>query len=298
MASRQADIPSNTSETCTTVRYRRHSVLVMVLIRPDYAYTYTVRKRRSDETLQESQRDKQLLKAAAAGHTSRVRYLLQLGADRDFSEGEDGFTALHNAAFSGFEDTARVLLEEGADVAAQSLDFGTPLHVAALRGRVNVLRLFLDDFRANPDAESRAVGLPLHCACASGDSETISALLTRVAAVDSNALVDFRLVFPDPNARRQSFITETWECQPLFVATWRGNLDGVVGATQCWRTHPDRSSSDTEETGPRWNVWKGLTGGASSSLSGKHHCASCICYLQQSGDHRGALGKWSIPSEA
>lgn len=185
---------------------------------PDYAYTYTVRKRRSDETLQEGQRNGQLLKAAAAGHTPRARYLLQLGADRDFSDDEKGFTALHHAALSGFEDTVQLLLDEGIDVAAQALDLGTPLHVAALKGRVNVLNLLLK-FRADPNAESHAVGRPLHCACAAGDLETVSALLANSADVNANVTFDFRPLDPSLVAGSRHWLTRSWKCQPLFVAT-------------------------------------------------------------------------------
>lgn len=189
----------------------------MALILSDYAYKYTIQKRRSDETLREDQRNKQLLKAAAAGHTPRVRYLLELGVDRDFSDEEAGFTALHHAALSGFEDTVELLLNEGADVEAQSLVRGTPMHLAALKGRVNILKLLLS-FRAEPNATSASVGRPLHCACAAGDLEAINILLSSGAKVDQTALVDLRLVYTalDPDARL--WAAQAWECRPLFVA--------------------------------------------------------------------------------
>lgn len=155
-----------------------------------------MQKRRSDETLLVDQRNKQLLKAAAAGHTPRVRYLLHLGVDLDFSDDEAGFTALHHAALSGFEDTVEVLLSAGADVAAQSLDQGTPLHLAALKGRLHVVQGLLNA-RADANEESHAVGRPLHCACAAASLDVVRELLARNAAVNSTAMVDFRLVYPN-----------------------------------------------------------------------------------------------------
>ena len=48
-------------------------------------------------TLQEKQRNDNFLRAAAEGQGHRVRYLIQLGADLDYSD-DYGFTALHHAA--------------------------------------------------------------------------------------------------------------------------------------------------------------------------------------------------------
>lgn len=52
----------NNSECPLVKRYRDRAMLIAA----DYAYQYTVKKRRSDDTLREDQRNKQLLKAVAA----------------------------------------------------------------------------------------------------------------------------------------------------------------------------------------------------------------------------------------
>lgn len=84
------------------------------------SYHYTLRQRRSDETLREDQRSGVLLKAAAEGQTPRIKRLLKLGADTDYADESSGYTALHHAVLSGFEDVVEGLLEAGADVNAQS----------------------------------------------------------------------------------------------------------------------------------------------------------------------------------
>ena len=66
-------------------------------------FNYTIRKRRSDETLREDGRNRAFLLASAEGQTPRVRHLLRLGVDLDYSD-ENGFNALHHACLSGFED--------------------------------------------------------------------------------------------------------------------------------------------------------------------------------------------------
>lgn len=189
---------------------------------PDNYYQYTIQKRRSDETLREDQRNKQLLKAAAAGHTPRVKYLLQLGADLDFSDDEAGFTALHHAALSGFEDTVEFLLEQGADVAARALDHGSPLHLAALKGRCNVVKALLRS-RADANEENEAVGWPLHCACAAASEEVVQELLAHGSVVDHVAWVDFRLMYSELVLRKDDWRTRRWGCPPLLLAATSGS---------------------------------------------------------------------------
>ncbi|KAI5358295.1 putative ankyrin repeat-containing domain superfamily [Septoria linicola] len=205
---------------------------------------YTIRQRRSDETLREDGRNRELLRAAAEGQTRRVEYLIQAGADRDYSDDRDGFTALHHAALSGFEDTVEVLVSTyGLDVNAPSLEHGTPLCLAALKARVNFVRLLLDA-RANVNAQGRSLGSPLHAACDAGDSEVARMLLRKGADAClrrnvklGGSLIVFRAALiphlecmyrafamsRDPDRRRNNnrFSAETadWaDCTPLHIA--------------------------------------------------------------------------------
>lgn len=121
-----------------------------------------------------------------------------------------------------------LLLKAGADPDAQSLDHGTPLHLAALKGRSNVLEVLLS-FRANPEAESHAVGQPLHCACAAGELNVLSKLLAWGVAVNMDCAVDLRLIWPDSSpAGPYDWPIESWQCQPLFVATCIGKTEAVL----------------------------------------------------------------------
>src|SRR5213592_4179379 len=61
-----------------------------------------------------------IFEAAAAGRTERVRELLREDPSLANAFGEDGFHPLGLACFLGHVDTARVLLEQGADVDALS----------------------------------------------------------------------------------------------------------------------------------------------------------------------------------
>ena len=44
--------------------------------------------------------------------------------------GRDGFTPLHVAAFKGYTDVVRLLLNNGADINAVAIGGKTPLHLA------------------------------------------------------------------------------------------------------------------------------------------------------------------------
>lgn len=157
--------------------------------------------------------------AAANGHTARVNYLLRLGADIDYAD-DRGLTALHHAAYSGWEDTVDSLLSSGANSEAQAVICGTPLHLAAVRGRENVVRLLLRR-RAVIDARSDVLGTPLHAACMSGNVACVRALIDRGASQEARGRVYCM--------RELGRLTWTWtavdnesgylcDCQPLGVA--------------------------------------------------------------------------------
>jgi hypothetical protein len=71
--------------------------------------------------------------ASRAGRVELVVALLDLGIPPDASWGTTGWTALMVAAFDGQPDTARLLIEAGADVNHRSQDGRTPLSMAHQR---------------------------------------------------------------------------------------------------------------------------------------------------------------------
>jgi ankyrin repeat protein len=125
--------------------------------------------------------DTALCSAAWCGDLEMVLELLNLKADVN-DPGFDNWTAIHNASqgpdptFSNTSynnpqlspDVIRLLLEHGADVNARVVHAGeddderrTPLHVAAERGRVEVVCLLLEH-GANVGAEDDNGRTPLH----------------------------------------------------------------------------------------------------------------------------------------
>jgi len=96
-----------------------------------------------------------------------------------------GFASLHRAASGGHVDRATELLESGADVNVRQAKFqGTPLQYAASWGRVEVVRVLLDN-QAKIDATDIYGRTPLMWAAMKGKTKTASLLLDRGANVNA-----------------------------------------------------------------------------------------------------------------
>ena len=79
-------------------------------------------------------------------------------------------TPLHLTSQVGNMDLARLLIEHGADVAAQGEDRTTPLHVASERGHVDVVRLLIEH-GADVAAQTNDGTTPLHRSCKWGATD-------------------------------------------------------------------------------------------------------------------------------
>lgn len=82
--------------------------------------------------------------AAEQGDTAMVRSLLDAEAEVEARD-IDGLTALLSSVRNGHFGVARLLLEKQADIRARDSQRGrTSLHWAAIRGNIDILKLFLD----------------------------------------------------------------------------------------------------------------------------------------------------------
>ena len=136
----------------------------------------------------------------------------------------------------------------GADTNAQSTTYGTPLCLAALKGRQDVVNYFLDN-RAPVNDCSGLLGSPLHAACFYGSLPIVEALLEAGATKDTEAVICPRIMFSFESWTANVQLTgeSSWEngindealkatlgpdpkapfckCQPSFVSCMRGHLD-------------------------------------------------------------------------
>jgi uncharacterized protein len=84
---------------------------------------------------------------------------LELGADVNASS-QSGETPLHGAAARGYVTIVRFLIEKGADVSAANKAGDTPLHSAAARGSTTVIQLLVDK-NASVEAKNKKGQTPL-----------------------------------------------------------------------------------------------------------------------------------------
>ena len=129
-----------------------------------------------------------IFEAAAAGKTERVRELLRENPDAANAWAEDGFQPLGLAVFFGHADTARVLVDAGADVnSASRNDFKVaPLHSACAaqdpEARYELAKLLLEH-GADPNARQKDEFTPLAEAEQVGD-ERLRRLLVEHGATE------------------------------------------------------------------------------------------------------------------
>jgi uncharacterized protein len=133
-----------------------------------------------------------IFEAAATGHTERVQELLRDDPSLANAFGDDGFHPLGLACFFGRVDTARVLLEHGADVNALSRNERirtAAIHAAAASNeegtdettRYELVKLVLDH-GADPNLEQGGGFRAIDAARQNGDTRVEQLLLERGAA--------------------------------------------------------------------------------------------------------------------
>ena len=142
--------------------------------------------------------DLDVFEAAALGRSERVATVLDANPELASAWAEDGFTPLHLAAFFSHPDTARLLVERGAeiDVFARNEQIRvTPLH-SAIAARQEETAALLLERGADPNARQNGGFTPLHGAAQHGDDVLVELLLRHgadpaPAADDGRTAADF-----------------------------------------------------------------------------------------------------------
>jgi ankyrin repeat protein len=125
------------------------------------------------------QREVDVFEAAALGDADRLRALLADDASLAHAWSDDGFTALHLAAYLGGQAATHVLIEAGADVNAVARNEMEvqPLHSAAASGNAETCELLLLA-GADPNGRQHGGWTPLDEAMIT-KNERMAALLTQ-----------------------------------------------------------------------------------------------------------------------
>ena len=159
-----------------------HGVSALLLSRYQFARDVT-------DALLAAAPDLDVFEAATLGHGERLRALLLDDPSLATAFSPDGFTALHLAAFFGKAESARSLLDAGAEVNVYSRnDFNVQaLHSAAAGRHLEVCRILVAG-GADVNAAQNSGYTPLHEAAQHGDIELVELFLS--AGADPSTRMD------------------------------------------------------------------------------------------------------------
>jgi ankyrin repeat protein len=135
----------------------------------------------------EKKRIAEMVAAARAGDTEKVKQLLAKGVDINASEPESGDTALLAAIDKGQWATAEYLLTQRPDLTREDNNGNSPLYLAVSRGdsAVAMVKRLLDagaSVELGPKTGDNAGATPLHICCATGAIACLETLLARGAS--------------------------------------------------------------------------------------------------------------------
>jgi ankyrin repeat protein len=130
--------------------------------------------------------DLDVFEATLAGRADLVRAHLARDLGLANAWTQDGYTALHYAAFFGGGDVAEALIDAGADLEAVSRNrMGVrPLNSATAGGHGDVSRLLVER-GADVNAAQEQGFTPLHAAAQLGDADLVAVLLAAGADKDA-----------------------------------------------------------------------------------------------------------------
>ena len=124
--------------------------------------------------------------ASALGLEDAVARLIKMGAEIETDSGHQRRRALHLAAERRYFNIAKMLLEAGADIEANSKYGRTALHLAAYSNDA-ALTKYLLDAGANIQARGKHEESPLHICAMGGFLETARVLLEANADIEAKA---------------------------------------------------------------------------------------------------------------
>ena len=133
--------------------------------------------------------DLDIFEASATGRLERVRNILDKQPDLVSAYSNDGWTALHLAAFFKQPQLVAMLIERGSEIAARSRNqmANLPLNAAVASGSYEAASILIEH-GADVNSRGSSASVPLHSAAANGDLRLIELLLSRGA--DINAKMD------------------------------------------------------------------------------------------------------------
>jgi ankyrin repeat protein len=97
------------------------------------------------------------------------------------------FRAVIDSIREGDRDKLRMILSSNEGAGNMVTPFGTVLHIAASEGRLEIVRMLVEDFGLDLNAgDSVSGGAPIHSAALEGRYDVVAYLLNRGATLDTS----------------------------------------------------------------------------------------------------------------
>ncbi|XP_059094121.1 ankyrin-1-like [Tigriopus californicus] len=125
-----------------------------------------------------------LCMSSAKGHINVTHLLLENNARVDVFDHE-GKSSLHLAAEVGSTDCCQLLVRKNAFVNSRTKNGWTAIHFGALKGHIDLVKVMVKKYDATVDAVTMKKQTPLHLAALSGKLEMCRLLLDLDASMDS-----------------------------------------------------------------------------------------------------------------
>ncbi|KAG1693295.1 hypothetical protein DVH05_023759 [Phytophthora capsici] len=128
--------------------------------------------------IESNQLNEQLLVASEKGKQRAVFLLLHQSVDKDRCKGLLGYSPVHHAAARGHLEVLKLLLDFGWGVDVRNDALETPLHLTCFNGHTHVAELLLDR-GANINARTKDQETPLFYAAKKGQYRSVRLLVRR-----------------------------------------------------------------------------------------------------------------------
>lgn len=135
-------------------------------------------------SLTKAQAEELLLEAGENGDTGTIQRILSIFPNITNYQDDDGYTALHRAAYNGHTEAIKLLIEYGADIGSRTKDGWQPLHCACKWNKTLSVETLLQH-GADPNSQSHGGLTPLHMAASNNQSRDILSILLMHSVTDT-----------------------------------------------------------------------------------------------------------------
>ena len=162
----------------------RKSALYVAVAAGNWAIVRELLRHASLASQETDQQERPLRMASHRDAVEIMRLLIDAGADVNWTNPNDGATALHAASIDGEADAAQILIQSGARLDSRTIDGFAPLHCAAQEGHLDTVQILLAA-GAPVNAVSASGHTALHSAAQGGHAAAVKALIEAGANVEA-----------------------------------------------------------------------------------------------------------------